>query len=230
MGNRKAQKILFSFLLAFLFISGHSFASDYSGVWVGKTMPHGPECGFSESFKLLVRGENFEAISKDVTGARSLSGKIENGKIKQSINWGMTIDRENQDANEAKLIGGFIDEEKFVGEISAYGYRIEFDREFPVACSLDIVLAPENVVNAKKKIIKKEDLNSIKILLKDGLNTREQFDALKKKIENKDKPAVSKKYNPDLDKKLESITGLYERKLISKDEYETIRKKLLGLD
>ena len=192
MGNRKAQKILFSFLLAFLFISGHSFASDYSGVWVGKTMPHGPECGFSESFKLLVRGENFEAISKDVTGARSLSGKIENGKIKQSINWGMTIDRENQDANEAKLIGGFIDEEKFVGEISAYGYRIEFDREFPVACSLDIVLAPENVVNAKKKIIKKED--------------------------------------PDLDKKLESITGLYERKLISKDEYETIRKKLLGLD
>ena len=48
-------------------------------------------------------------------------------------------------------------QEKFVGEISAYGYRIEFDREFPVACSLDIVLAPENVVNAKKKIIKKED-------------------------------------------------------------------------
>ena len=79
MGNRKAHKLLLSFLLAFLFISGHSFASDYSGVWVGKTMPHGPECGFSESFKLLVRGENFEAISKDVTGARSLSGKIENG-------------------------------------------------------------------------------------------------------------------------------------------------------
>ncbi len=63
MGNRKAHKILFSFLLVFLFISGHSFASDYSGVWVGKTMPHDPECGFSESFKLLVRGENFEAIS-----------------------------------------------------------------------------------------------------------------------------------------------------------------------
>ena len=38
----------------------------------------------------------------------------------------------------------------------------------------------------------------------------------KKRIENKDKPAVSKKYDPDLDKKLESITGLYERKLISK--------------
>ena len=184
--------LLPTFLFALSCASSLSFASDYSGVWVGKTMPHGPECGFSESFKLLVRGENFEAISKDVTGARSLSGKIENGKIKQSINWGMTIDRENQDANEAKLIGGFIDEEKFVGEISAYGYRIEFDREFPVACSLDIVLAPENVVNAKKKIIKKED--------------------------------------PDLDKKLESITGLYERKLISKDEYETIRKKLIGLD
>ena len=66
--------------------------------------------------------------------------------------------------------------------------------------------------------------------MKDGLITREQFDAFKKKIENKDKPAVSKKYDPDLDKKLESITGLYERKLISKDEYETIRKKLLGLD
>jgi hypothetical protein len=149
--------LLPTFLFALSCASSLSFASDYSGVWVGKTMPHGPECGFSESFKLLVRGENFEAISKDVTGARSLSGKIENGKIKQSINWGMTIDRENQDANEAKLIGGFIDEEKFVGEISAYGYRIEFDREFPVACSLDIVLAPENVVNAKKKIIKKED-------------------------------------------------------------------------
>ena len=149
--------LLTTFLFALSCASSLSFASDYSGVWVGKTMPHDPECGFSESFKLLVRGENFEAISKDVTGARSLSGKIENGKIKQSINWGMTIDRENQDANEAKLIGGFIDEEKFVGEISAYGYRIEFDREFPVACSLDIVLAPENVVNAKKKIIKKED-------------------------------------------------------------------------
>ena len=86
MANRKAHKILSSFLLAFLFISGHSFASDYSGVWIGKTIPQDPECGFPESFKLLVRGENFEAISNDVTGARSLSGKIENGKIKQSIN------------------------------------------------------------------------------------------------------------------------------------------------
>ena len=42
----------------------------------------------------------------------------------------------------------------------------------------------------KREPLKKEDLNSIKVLLKDGLITQEQFDALKKKIENRDKPAV----------------------------------------
>tara|TARA_B100000214_G_scaffold274920_1_gene205022 strand:+ start:1192 stop:1398 length:207 start_codon:yes stop_codon:yes gene_type:complete len=55
-----------------------------------------------------VRGENFEVISKDVTGARSLSGKIKNGKIKQSINWGITIDQENLYADDAKLIGSLL--------------------------------------------------------------------------------------------------------------------------
>ena len=64
----------------------------------------------------------------------------------------------------------------------------------------------------------------------DGLITQQQFYLLTKKIENKDKPAANKPYDPDLEKKLESIAGLYERKLITKDEYDTIRKKLLGLD
>ena len=85
----------------------------------------------------------------------------------------MSIDQENQEANDAKLIGGFIDKEKFLGEISAYGYRVEDEREFPVACSLDLELTPEKVVNAKKRIVKKEDLISIKILLKDGLITQQ---------------------------------------------------------
>ena len=222
--------LLPTFLFALSCASSLSLASDYSGVWKGKTIPQDPECGFSESFKLVVRGENFEAISKDVTGARSLSGKIKNGKIKQSINWGITIDQENQDADDAKLIGGFVDGQKFVGEINAYGVRVEDNRDYPVACSLNLEVKPEKVVNAKKRTIKKEDLNSIKILLRDGLITQEQFDALKKKIENKDKPAAKKPYDPDLEKKLESIAGLYERKLISRDEYETMRKQLLGLD
>jgi len=223
-------QVVFFLICSLLYGAGHSFASDYSGVWIGKTIPQDPECGFSESFKLAVYGDKFEAVSKDVIGNRSFSGKIDNGKIKQSINWGMTIDQENQDADEAKLIGSFIDGEKFVGEINAYGVRIEDNREFPVACSLDLELTPEKVVNAKKRIIKKEDLNSIEILLKDGLITQQQFDELTKKIENNDKPAAKKPYDPDLEKKLESIEGLYERKLITKDEYETMRKKLLGLD
>ena len=66
--------------------------------------------------------------------------------------------------------------------------------------SLNLELKPEKVVNAKKRTIKKEDLNSIKILLKDELITQEKFDALKKKIENRDKPAVKKPYDPDLEK------------------------------
>ena len=48
----------------------------------------------------------------------------------------------------------------------------------------------------------------------DGLITQQQFYLLTKKIENKDKPAANKPYDPDLEKKLESIAGLYERKLI----------------
>ena len=65
---------------------------------------------------------------------------------------------------------------------------------------MDLELTPETVVNANKRTIKKENLNSIKILLRDGLITQEQFDALKKKIENRDKPAVKKPYDPDLEK------------------------------
>ena len=97
---------------------------------------------------------------------------------------------------------GFVDGQKFVGEINAYGVRVEDNRDYPVACSLNLELTPEKVVNAKKRTIKKEDLNSIKILLKDGLITQKQFDALKKKIENKDKPAAKKPYDPDLEKKI----------------------------
>ncbi len=85
--------LLPTFLFALSCASSLSFASDYSGVWVGKTMPHGPKCGFTESFKLLVRDDSFEASSKDVTGARSLSGKIKNDNIKHRIYWGMTIGR-----------------------------------------------------------------------------------------------------------------------------------------
>ena len=50
----------------------------------------------------------------------------------------------------------------------------------------------------------------------------------KKRIENKDKPAVSKKYDSDLEKNQSEFQVLYERKTnLKKDEYETIRKKLL---
>ena len=94
----------------------------------------------------------------------------------------------------------FIDGQKFVGEINGYGVRVEDNRDYPVACSLDLELTPETVVNANKRTIKKENLNSIKILLKDELITQEKFDALKKKIENRDKPAVKKPYDPDLEK------------------------------
>ena len=52
--------------------------------------------------------KTLKSSQRIVTGARSLSGKIKNGKIKQSINWGITIDQENQDADDAKLIGGLL--------------------------------------------------------------------------------------------------------------------------
>ena len=94
-GDKNAQPLLENFyqvvfflICSLLYVAGHSFASDYSGVWIGKTIPQDPECGFSESFKLAVYGDKFEAVSKDVIGSRSFSGKIDNGKIKESINWG----------------------------------------------------------------------------------------------------------------------------------------------
>tara|TARA_B100000676_G_scaffold277251_1_gene298781 strand:+ start:97 stop:297 length:201 start_codon:yes stop_codon:yes gene_type:complete len=52
--------------------------------------------------------KTLKSSQRIVTGARSLSDKIKNGKIKQSINWGITIDQENQDADDAKLIGGLL--------------------------------------------------------------------------------------------------------------------------
>ena len=52
--------------------------------------------------------KTLKSSQRIVTDARSLSDKIKNGKIKQSINWGITIDQENQDADDAKLIGGLL--------------------------------------------------------------------------------------------------------------------------
>ena len=52
--------------------------------------------------------KTLKSSQRIVTDARSLSDKIKNGKIKQSINWGITIDQENQDADDAKPIGGLL--------------------------------------------------------------------------------------------------------------------------
>ena len=57
--------LLPTFLFAISCASSLSLASDYSGVWIAKTIPQDPESGFPESFKLVVRSENFEVISKD---------------------------------------------------------------------------------------------------------------------------------------------------------------------
>ena len=52
--------------------------------------------------------KTLKSSQRIVTGARSLSDKIKNGKIKQSINWGITIDQENLYADDAKLIGSLL--------------------------------------------------------------------------------------------------------------------------
>ena len=66
--------------------------------------------------------------------------------------------------------------------------------------------------------------------LKEGLITKKQFTRMRDKIEGKDKASQLLKSDKELEEKLETIKQLFKKKLITQEEYDAMRKKVLGLN
>ena len=225
-------KFLSFTVVAILFFTSAVFAfTNYSGAWEGWLIAEtSSECGFSQvRVSMDVENQKFIIRAKDAVEDRDVIGSIFKNKIEQRIPFSII----NEFDTEFKLgtIKGFFDLDEFNGTVLV-------ETISPGAFSASVMFCEANTRLRRSGPIAfgirqneiDDYLNTIKIFYEKGALSKQEFTEVRNQIGVGKTDQAKVNDAGKLESKLERFKDLFEKELITKEEYQKMKKKLLGIE